>query len=925
MNTDPAAPAPYVLDGVHPLLETKLYIPRARSTLVSRSRLIDRLNAGAAGRLTILSAPAGYGKSTLLGQWLAESSRAGPPPAWVSLDTSDNDPKLFWAYVVAALQRVHPSIGSRDRPLPQIQGAGRHDAVLGVLLNTLAAAEDDTLLILDDYHTIESREVHDGMTFFIDHLPHSVHVVIATRSDPPLPLARLRARGQLTELRAVDLRFSREEASAFLRGVMSLDMSDSEVLRLADRAEGWITALKLAAMGGGGAGSASGVPAFRGEDGFVADYVIEEVLRAEPEPLRRFLLATSILERLSGDLCDEVAQQAHSGPLLVDLARRNLFVAALDNEGTWYRFHHLFAEALQNHARRSEPELLRAAHHRASQWYERHGGQLDAVHHALEAGDEERAAVLLESEWPERNQSYRSVRWLAQARELPRRAFENRPLLTMGYAWALLNQGEPDAAETPLQQVEGWLSAAAATTGSTEGEGGQDARHGSLEVELAAARSYQSQMRGDAAATLEHARRAIELVPESDYAARATGTALIALALWGSGRLDEAFQTFDAALTYMRRAGRSHDAVRGVFVLGDLRSAQGRLHEAAAIYESGLRQAVASGVPARGERTVTQSVEADELYLGLAEIHHARCELTEAEDVLARLAQVRAVAAHTGKPQRLLAITALLRHARGDSVGALSLLAEAARVESSSPLPQSRPLSALTARVQLALGRFQEAQAWSGPLRTQTGTLTYLSEFEHLTLARVLLAESRLGLRTSALAEATTLLDRLVEAADEGGRKGSLCEALALLALARQATGDRRGALTAIARSLELADAEGYVRVFVDEGTPMRDLLRHALARGLYAAHVQKVLSAMESAPGMPASTAPAGGAPSHLTAREISILRLVGAGLRNQEIAGHLFISTATVKRHIANIYLKLGVSHRTAALARAAELKLL
>lgn len=906
-----------------PLLQTKLNVPRSGSGLVARPRLTERLAKGTAGRLTVVSAPAGFGKTTLLAQWLADSTAEARGIAWVSLDPSENDPALFWAYVIQALSRLHPAIGVESLPRLRSARDASMASVLTVLLNEISAIDSDVTLLLDDYHVIDTKEVHDGVAFLIDHQPARMHVVLATRFDPPLPLSRLRARGELTELPVAELRFTPGEASAFLNDIMSLELSNAEVAELEGRTEGWITALKLAALSGTGPATAAGESrAFRGGNGYIADYVIDEVLRAEPEDVRSFLLATSALERMSGPLCDEVADQRESRRLLHDLAQRNLFVVALDDEGTWYRYHHLFAEVLRASAAREDPEILRRSHRRASRWYENNGSRLDAVAHALEAGDAERAADLLELEWPEKNRSFESVRWLRHARTLPEKVLAKRPVLSMAYAWALLNSGEPEAAEAPLRHVEEWLTVVNDGGDGAAARGGMivmdPERYRALPAELASARGYLAQMSGDASGTIEHARRALDLVPETDDAARATGTALLALALWSSGRLEEAYDTFDSALTSMRRAGRTLDAIRGMFVLGDLRVAQGRLGDAASIYEAGLRQA--------GDHDDAAAAETDELYLGLAEVHCERGDPEVAESFLERLHDSWARARHAGNRQRRSTAMALIRELRGDLDGALSHLSEAATVDLRSPLPQPRPIAAMKARIRISQGRLPEALAWVEAARVSPqDDLTYGREFEHLTLARVLLAQHRAGERDRALLDAAGLLQGLGAAAERDGRKGSLIEALALRALARHAAGDVRGALDPLVRSLTLAESEGFVRVFVAERTPMRDLLRHAIARGAAPEYAQRLLSALEPAPAGGADASQASDASARLTSREEVILRLLAAGLRNQEIAEHLFISPATVKRHVANVYLKLGVGHRMAALARAAELKLL
>jgi LuxR family maltose regulon positive regulatory protein len=445
-----------------------------------------------------------------------------------------------------------------------------------------------------------------------------------------------------------------------------------------------------------------------------------------------------------------------------------------------------------------------------------------------------------------------------------------------------------------------------------------EARFRSLPVELASARVYLAQARGDIPGTVEHARRSLDLVPEGEHARRATGLALLALAQWASGELEAAYGTFTDALAGMRMAGEALSAVRGTFVLGDIRVAQGRLREAASIYERGLQRAA--------EQAGTGVLETDELVLGLSELHREWGDLDAAVRHLTTLTESAGRAGHAGNRQRWCTAMARVREARGDLDGALELLDEAERVDVRGPLPRVRPVAAMKARVRLVQGRLGEAIGWAGERGLSVhDDLGYLREFEHVTLARVLLA--RHGAEGGRFAQdALGLLERLEAAAQAGERRGSVIEALVLQALARQALGDLRGALDPLARALALAEPEGYLRVFADEGDRMRDLLRHATARGVATRHTGRVLSAFDPPAqplATPGRTAPAAAQP--LTARELVILRLIAAGLRNQEIADHLFISPATVKRHIANAYGKLGARHRTEALARATELKLL
>ncbi len=872
------------------VLETKLHAPRWPGGLVTRPGLIERIRAGVRGKLTVVAAPAGFGKTTLLAEWLTHGKADEPPVAWVSLDRADNEPALFWTCIVRALQKVHADLGQHPLAILQTEAAPSA-ATLTALLNEITALDSDVTLVLDDYHVIETPAVHTALAFVLDHLPPKLHVVLATRTEPPLPTARMRASGELTELRTNDLRFTPDEMSTFLGTALSFELSAADASALEERTEGWIAGLKLAALSIADRKDVSAfIRSFSGDHRYVADYLVEEVLDRQPDHTRRFLLATSILERLSASLCDAVARESGSQALLDSLEKRNLFVVALDDRRGWYRYHHLFAEVLRAHALREDPDRVRELHRRASAWYEQNGAVSDAVRHAQSADDLERMAELLERHWPAKDRSYASRRWLEQVKSLPVAVVAARPALNMGYAWGLLNAGELDAAELRLGEVEASLL-------------GEDPSS-PLVREAATARVYLAQSRGDGAATLEHAQRVLELIPPTDDASRATAQALLALAEWAQGNLEAAHDTFSAALGSMRRAGAALDAIRGEFVLGDIRAMQGRLREAARIYEAGF--ALAAPHPA---------AETDELYLGLSEVHLELGQVQEAQRLLRELAEKSSDTQHIGNRHRWCVAMSRVAQARGDLEHALSLLTEADASHRRDPLPVVRSVAAMKARIRLAQGDVAAAARWTTEQELRSDdALTFMREYDHMTLARVLVAQDAPG-------EAIELLQRLGAATQAGGRLRRHIEALALEALAHQRLGQTREALDAIARALELAEEEGHLRVFEVEGTPMRDLLRHAAARGIAGAWTRRILVGVDTPAVGPRQPA----APQLLTTREHEILRLIAAGMRNQEIAKQLFISPATVKRHIANVYNKLDARHRTDALRRATALNLL
>lgn len=908
-----------------PLLETKLFAPRWRPGSVARPRLLARLNRGAQSRLTLVSAPAGFGKTALLAEWLASDDVRERPLAWLSLDRGDSQPTSFWTYLVAALQSVRPGIGRGTLALLQPAQSARAEDLLGGLLNELAALPDELTLVLEDYHMVEGITVHEGVAFLLEHLPPTVHLVITSRSDPPLPLARLRARGDLVEVRASDLRFTAEEAASFLNGAMGLTLSAEDVVRLDTRAEGWIAGLQLAALSMQGRDDVDEfIAAFTGNDRYIVDYLVEEVLERQPEDVRRFLLATSILDRLGGPLCDAVTGGDGGAAMLARLERSNLFVVPLDDRRQWYRYHHLFGDVLQAHLREAHPDEVAALHRRASRWCEEHGDLPTAIHHALAGGDFERAATQVELAVPllQRTRQERTLRGWIEA--LPTDVRRRRPVLGTSYASVLLTLGELNAVEPLLREVDAALDAAEPVDRESDvvpaGPAFVDERQlRSLPGMVAVYRAGLAQVRGDLPGTMEHARLALEQLPEDDELGRGAASALLGLALQASGDLERAHRTYEAGMARVREAGYVPDVIASTISLAEMRMGQGRLREAEATYQRALRYA--------SEQAQTTPLGTADLHVGMSGLCLERNELDLATQHLAKSRELGEGAALHEHRHRWFVAMAGVRRAQGDAEGALDLLAEAERVHRAGFLPDVRPIAALRANTWVRGGRLADAVAWAAAAGlTVDDDVTYRREFEHLTLARILLAQGRAQREPGPIEAAGRLLDRLLRAADESGRDGSALQVLVVQALARDISGDLEGALGALGRALASAEPEGYVRVFVDEGQPMRDLLRRAAGAGMHSAYTRRLLSAFEGGPtSTPTAKPTPSGLPEPLTARELEVLRLVAAGLTNQEIADQLVVTLATVKRHIANSYGKLGVGHRTEAVARANALDLL
>lgn len=890
-----------------PILATKLYIPRPRPRAVLRQRLTERLSEGLHRKLTLISAPAGFGKTTLLGEWLAGSDR---PVAWLSLDAADRDPARFLAYLVAALQAAAAAPGAGLAGALQSPQPPPIEASLTAVLNEIAAAPRPFVLVLDDYHLIASPAIDSALAFLIEHLPPQMHLVLATREDPQLPLARLRASGQLTELRAGDLCFTQDEAAGFLNQAMALGLSAEDVAALERRTEGWIAGLQLAALSMRGRDDASRfVQTFAGDNRYIVDYLVEEVLRRQPETVRSFLLQTSILGRLSGPLCDAVTGRGDGVAVLEALERGNLFVVPLDDTRHWFRYHHLFADVLAAHMLHQQPALAPALHQRASAWYAENGLPAEAIGHALAANDFARAAGLLELAWPAMDGRFQAAAWLAWARALPEDLLGDRPVLGVAYAWALLNGGELEAAEARLREAERWLDAPAA------GPAGQpliadQAQFRTLPASIATARAYLSQARGDIPGSVVYGRRALELLPEDDHLRRGPAAALLGLAQWARGDLEAAHRAIAEAMANFRRVGNLHFAISGTLGMADIRAVQGRLGDAIGAYMQALQLALGQGEPLRGTA---------DLYLGLSELYHERGQLDAASQHLLRSLELGEQAALPDWQYRLCRAQSRFKQAEGDLAGALELLGAAERHYRRTPLPDVRPLAAARARVWLAQGRLREATRWAHEQGLSAdGELSYLREFEYITLARLLIAEG--GRATYA---AVRLLDRLQQAAEAGARMGSAIEIGVLQALAHQSQGDSAAALGALVRALGLAEPEGYVRVFASEGPPLARLLSAAAAQGMAPGYIAKLLATFQGA--APAHAPAASQLAEPLSAREQEILQLIANGLSNGEISARLFLALSTVKGHNRNIFDKLQVQSRTEAVARARELGLL
>jgi LuxR family maltose regulon positive regulatory protein len=901
---------------VGPLLTTKLHVPRRRRGLVARPRLRERLSKGDEAALTLVSAPAGFGKTTVLTEWLVAAPGENRSVAWLSLDARDNDPALFWTYLVAALQTVVPSVGDGTLALLQSPQSSAEE-VLATLLNELAAVPSDVVLVLDDYHVIESPELQDGIAFVLEHLPPQIHLVIAARADPPLPLARLRGRGELVELRAADLRFTDEEAAAYLTEVMGLALTTDDVAALEGRTEGWIAALQLAALSMQGRDDVTGfIAGFAGDDRYIVDYLVEEVLQRQPDRMRTFLLQTSIVSRLSGALCDAVTGRGDGKDTLEALDRGNLFLVALDDQRRWYRYHHLFGDVLQARLLDEQPDAVAALHRRAAGWHEEQGERAEAIRHWLAGGDAVRAADLVELSLTALHQARQEAtarRWLET---LPDEMIRRRPVLSVGYAASLMIHGEMQGVEARLRDAERWLT----TPGDDDHEQPPSGQMVVVDAEafdrlpssIALYRAGQAHLSGDVAATMTHARRALDLSTPDDHIARASPAGLLGLAYWKTGDLDAGYRWYAECAAGLEKAGFRSDVTGCALALADIRLAQGRLGDALSSYEHALRLVTPTSGPAlRG---------AADMHVGIAGVLTERGDLDAARQ---HLAVSQDLGEHLGLPQhpyRWRVAMARVREAMDDLDDALVLLEEAERRYVGDYFPEVRPIPALKARLHARQGRWADALTWADKRGLSVDDeLDYLREFEHLTLARALVSRFVADGDERSLSGAIRLLGRLLHAAKDGGRTGNVLDALVIQALAEQARGDAAAALAALRQAVGLAEPHGHVRIFLDESRGLAALLTLAAAEGSAAGFGRRLAATPEAggkwAPGVLVDP---------LSARELDVLRLLGTDLDGPDIARQLFVSLNTVRTHTKNIYAKLGVNNRRAAVRRAAELDL-
>lgn len=916
-TTSPIDGNPLLVDT---LLADKLHLPRPRPDAVPRPRLVEELDRAARGEVTVVCAPAGFGKTTLLATWARATERT---VVWLSLDEGDADVNRFWHYLAAALDRARPGLRQAVTELLRTQASA--DAVLAATANELDDLDEDVVLVLDDVHLVSSVEVHQQLTALVDHLPAPLHLVLAGRSDPPLPLARWRAGGRLTELREADLRFTSEESVTLLRTSTTVTLSDDQLAALVRRTEGWAAGLQLAGLSlAGHPDPASFVQTFTGTHRFVLDYLTEEVLARQPDWLVRFLLETSVLERLSGPLCDAVCGRRDSQAVLERVERANLFLVPLDEVRQWWRYHHLFADLLRVRLQQDDPEHVPELHRAAASWAETHGLHEDAIRHWLAGGDSSRAAHVIEQHFDAALRSAEDTalsRWVS--RLAPQTLQEHPRLLLIEAYWALI-EGLLPATHELLDQAE-----RACPPGFDDGFVPSVGRASSLVANVPAAiavvRARLARLEGDPERSLAHGRRARALLTDEDRTLRSLLQWYVGAADWLHGRLEPAAAALRGLIEDLRASGERYVGMWSHYELGQILQAQGQLDAALRTFQDALRAA---------NETDRILPPAGIAHVGTAEVRYQQGELDDALRHATEGARLCGKLSYALPSAIALAVLARVRWAAGDRAGAMAAADDAQRAVVPDVTSLLNPVGVTVAHLMLRSGRIAVAERWVCERGlTPDDAVDYLRERDHLVLVRVLLARGR-------AATAVPLLERLRALAVEQGRQGSVLEITVLLALARAGADDEPGAVRDLVDALTLATAEGHVQVFVDEGAALSALLARVTAdreamRVLGGTpssreHLARVVEAVERHGGTVLARARPGGAAvaglvTPLSPREMEVLRLIAAGRSNQAIAGELVVALDTVKRHVSHVLDKLGVQSRTQAVARARELGLL
>ena len=888
-----------------PVLATKLFAPPVRPGLVSRQRLIDQLRSGGQRKLILVSAPAGYGKTTLISSWLHETKISS---AWISLDEDDNDPIRFFQYFITALQKVIPAIGEGLMSMPQGAPAVSFDISINILINEITNRANPFVLILDDFHVIHSQSVLDIVKILLDRMPPQMHLVLLSRTDPPLSLARLRVRDELIDLRAEQLRFTLDEINVFLNEVMQLNLFADDLAAIEARTEGWVASLQLAALSLQGCQDVHAfITAFTGSHHYIVDYLVEEVLNIQSDAIRSFLLQTSILDRMCASLCNAVVRVAEGETvdgqkMLEILEQRNLFIIPLDNERRWYRYHHLFADVLSRRLEHQFSHQLPELHRRASRWYEQNGLIPSAISHSLTAGDKNRAIQLIEQ-----NGCLLLIggevstlqKWIKAVEPHTR----TRPWMYIFKAWLFVLTGFPERVDEMLQTAEKLISSLKPR----------------IEVEImkgtiASARAYRANLQGETSLAASFSRQALEYLPDIGLVSRSlrtVATSLLGDASLMNGDLKSAKQAYEEAKRIGQAAGDIHLVIVVNSNLANILVELGHLHQAVSIYSETLQMA--------SRPDGHKSVIAGRIYAELSQVFY---EWNRLETATQQVLQSIAFCQQWGNMDQLTVgyvMSARLEHVQGHpekAQEAIQLAEQLANEHHLLPRYSTWIMYAL-ACLWIAQGNLEKVAhlVQQSGITIDVDEIPYLREPEYFILLRLYLARANYE-------PALILSQRLLRKAEITNRTGRIIEVLVLQALLFQGKKDMDQALATLKRALSLAQPEGYVRTFLDEGEPLYKLLHLAKVRRIEKEYATKLLAAMGDA--NERTQSPAQLLIQPLSMREVEVLKLIEAGCSNQEIATRLVISIATVKRHISNIYTKLGAQNRTQAVSISKELGL-
>lgn len=901
------------------LLATKFFIPPTRLKFVSRSRLIDELESGLHRKLTLVSAPAGYGKTTLLSEFASHlgstKNKKDKDPikvAWLSLDQNDTDQVRFLTYLLTALQQAkignEPFYQGLLSMLQAPQPPSLEDLIT-LLINQLAKLNFKFVLILDDYHLITSDTIDKTLSYLLEHLPNQLHLVISSRVDPQLPLARMRAGNQLNELRATDLRFSSPEALAFLNHTMELELTQEDFAAIETRTEGWIAGLQLAAISLQGSQDRSMlIKSFTGSHRLVLDYLIEEVLDQQADYLQNFLIQTSILNRLSGDLCSALTGQENSQQILKNLDRSNLFIVPLDPERRWFRYHHLFGDLLRQRLKSTQPETLVTLHKRACEWFSQAGLPDEAIYHALQSNDLDQAVSMIEEQadltW-EQGQHPRLWQWL---KKLPENVLEERPDLCIYQAWKQFTVGEQESAEQTLKLAESALEPGSAHNEHVQFSGLSKQR---ILGRAAVVRAYMAFHRGDIAGTNAFSRQALEILDRSDRSWRSTALVALGDAYNISGDLTSAYNVRLEAFQVSKITGNNYGILLAGMKLALTLRWLGQLQQLQILCEELAILADENGL--------SEIMEAGLLSAAWGEI---LAEINELEEALVKVEK----GVNLAKRGREIGITgwaylAIIRvlFSCGDQSGMEEMIEELRNFILEFPAPQwvTYRLDSWRVKLWLLQDRIESAVEWANQLGLEIDAkLTYQNQRDYIGYSRILIAQGQFD-------QAAKLLPRLLEAAKNSGNRSREIEIMILQALLSQARGEHQQALDSLSQAFSIAEPVGYFRTFVDEGPPMAKLLRLAYQHEVHPEYTLRLIKAFDSdthqTQHLGHAYAEQDFPPEKLTNREVEVIRLIAAGYTNKEIAVELVLSMNTVKVHTRNIFSKLEVTNRIQATSKA------